>query len=136
VDPNGETATVSTNCTTSDNQTTCNVNISASIAVYSANGADLKKQQLNAAASTIQSSIQTAWSGSFQQDGVTYNVSTSVSVSVAGRQDAAMNSGAQNVLGLTNGDAAPGADSYLNSRSLWGQSQEAGRTQESGTSTI
>jgi len=44
VDPNGEAATVSTNCTTdSQNNTTCNVSISASIAVYSANGANLNQ---------------------------------------------------------------------------------------------
>jgi len=118
-DPNGETAMVSTNCTTTNNQTTCNVNISASIAVYSANGANITQQQLNTAASQIQSSIQNAWSGSFSQDGVTYNVSTQVRVSGAGSQDAAMGSGAQNVIGLSNGNAAPNAGSYVNSRSLF-----------------
>ena len=119
-DPSGETATVSTNCTTTDNQTTCNVNISASIAVYSANGANLSQEQLNAAASTIQSTIQNAWSGSFQQDGVTYNVSTQISVQVAGSQDAAISSGAQNVIGLSNGpaDAAHNINSEVFTKSL------------------
>lgn len=118
-DPNGEEATVSTSCTTNQqNQTTCNVQVSASIAIYSADGANLSQQQLNTAASTIQNSIQTAWTGSFTQDGVTYNVSTQVSVSVAASQDAAMNSGAQNVIGLTNGNATANADSYVNNRSL------------------
>jgi RHS repeat-associated protein len=84
VDPNGENATVSTSCSTANNQTTCNVNISASIAIYAAPGSGLTQEQLNGAASTIQSSIQNTWSGSFQQDGVTYNVSTQVSVQVAG----------------------------------------------------
>jgi len=57
-----------------------NVNVSASIAIYAQQGSNLSQQQLNQAASTIQSSIQNAWSGSFTQDGVTYNVSTQVSV--------------------------------------------------------
>ncbi len=137
VDPNGETATVSSNCTTdSQDHTTCNVNISASIAVYSANGANLTQDQLNAAASQIQSSIQNAWSGSFTQDGVTYNVSTQVSVSVAGSQDAAMNSGAQNVIGLSNGNAAPGLDSYVNNRSLFQGGPDTGVFNVNSLSTI
>jgi hypothetical protein len=119
VDPTGEEATVSSNCTTSNNQTTCNVNISASIAVYAQQGSNLSQQQLNQAASTIQSSIQNAWSGSFTQDGVTYNVSTQISVSVASSQDAAMSSGAQNVIGLSNGNASATADSFVNPKSLW-----------------
>ena len=120
-DPNGETATVSSDCTTDQqNHTTCNVTVSASIAIYSANGANLTQDQLNAAASTIQSSIQDAWSGSFTQDGVTYNVSTQISVSVAGSESDAMKSGAQNVIGLSNGPADPGnnANSYVNPRLL------------------
>jgi len=43
----------------------------------------LMQEQLNAATSTIQSSIQNAWTGTFHKDGVTYNVTTQVSVSVA-----------------------------------------------------
>jgi RHS repeat-associated protein len=80
VDPTGENATVSTSCTTDANSyTTCNVNISASIAIYAAPGSNLTQDQLNQAAGTIQNSIQNAWSGSFTQDGVSYNVSTQVS---------------------------------------------------------
>jgi len=58
----------------------------------------------------IRSSIQSAWSGSFQQDGVMYDVSTQVSVQVAGSEGAATKSGAQNVIGLLNGPAAILAD--------------------------
>jgi hypothetical protein len=111
---------VSTSCTTdSNNHTSCNVNISASIAIYATSGSGLTSADLNSAASTIKNSIQTAWSGSFSQDGVSYNVSTDVSVSVASSQSGAMKSGAQNVIGISNGDAIPGvADSYVNPRSL------------------
>jgi RHS repeat-associated protein len=120
VDPTGENATVSTSCTTTNNQTTCNVNISASISIYAAPGSNLTQQQLNQAAGTIQNSIQNAWTGSFTQDGVAYNVTTQVSVSVANSQDAAMHSGAQNVIGMTNGPPQAGVGAYVNPKSLWG----------------
>jgi RHS repeat-associated protein len=103
VDPTGENATVSTSCSTTNNQTTCNVNISASIAIYATPGSGITQDQLNAAAATMQSSIQNAWSGSFDQNGVTHNVSTQVSVSVATSAGAAMSSGVQNVIGMTDG---------------------------------
>jgi RHS repeat-associated protein len=103
VDPTGEKATVTTNCTTNDqNQTTCNVQISASIAIYATEGSNLTEQQLHEAASIIESSIEEAWRGSFVQDGVTYNVTTDISVSVAPSEQAALESGAQNVIGLSN----------------------------------
>jgi hypothetical protein len=54
VDPNGETATVSTNCTTTNNQTTCNVNISASITVYSANDSKCLERVVSTGWSHIQ----------------------------------------------------------------------------------
>lgn len=121
VDPNGEEATVSTSCTTNNqNQTTCNVNISASVAIYATAGSNLTQQQMNAAAGTIQNSIQGAWTGQFQQDGVTYNVATNVNVQVVGSEAAGMQSGAQNVIGLSNGNASPTADSYVNPRSAFG----------------
>lgn len=119
-DPTGQTATESSSCSTdSSGHHTCNVSITASIAIYAQSGSGLTQAQLNSAASTIQGSINSAWSGSFNQDGVSYNVSTNVSVSVFGSQDAASGSGAQNVIGISNGDAIPGrADSYVNPRSL------------------
>jgi RHS repeat-associated protein len=121
VDPNGEEATVSTSCTTNNqNQTTCQVNISASIAVYATAGSNLTQQQMNAAAATMQNSIQGAWTGQFQQDGVTYNVATNINVQVAGSEAAAMQSGAQNVIGLSNGNASATADSFVNPRPLLG----------------
>jgi|GEM_PF-3223822 uncharacterized protein YccT (UPF0319 family) len=46
VDPTGENATVSTSCSTTNNQTTCNVNISAGIAIYVAQGSNLVLPQL------------------------------------------------------------------------------------------
>jgi RHS repeat-associated protein len=119
-DPSGKNATVSSSCSTdANNHTTCNVTISASIAIYAAPGSGITQDQLNAAAGAMQNSIQNAWSGQFVQDGVSYNVATQVNVSVAGSQDAAMQSGAQNVIGMTNGDPAPGAGAYVNPKGLW-----------------
>lgn len=126
VDPTGENATVTTNCSTdANNHTTCNVNVSASIAIYAQPGSGITNDQLNQAAGTIKNSIQNAWTGSFNQDGVTYNVTTQVTVSVAASQDAAMSSGAQNVIGMTNGPIQMSngqmAGAYVNAKgSLWG----------------
>ena len=112
VDPNGEKADLSTHCTIDEqNHITCNVTISASIAIYAAPGSRLTQEQLNGAATTIQNSIQSAWSGSFTQDGVTYNVSTQVTLQVAASEGDASKTGAQNVISLTNGNAMSKADS-------------------------
>lgn len=120
VDPTGQNATESTSCSTTNNQTTCNVSITASIAIYAANGSGISQNQLNAAAGTMQSSINNAWSGSFVQDGVTYNVSTNVSVSVVGSESAGISSGAQNVIGMTNGPPQPDAGAFVNPKSALG----------------
>jgi hypothetical protein len=47
-------------------------------------------------------SIVDAFNAADTQDGVTYNVTTSVSVSVAGGEDSAVKSGAQNVIEIAN----------------------------------
>ena len=121
VDPTGENATVSSTCTTdANNHTTCNVTVSASIAIYAQPGSGITNEQLNQAATDMKNSIQGAWTGSFNQDGVTYNVSTQVTVSVANSQDAAMHSGAGNVIGMTNGEPQAGAGAFVNPKSLWG----------------
>jgi hypothetical protein len=78
---------------------------------------------LTAAAATMKGSIEGAWTGSFTQDGVTYNVSTTVTVSVAGSADAAINSGAQNVIGMTGGPVTlpdgRTAGAFVQPKSLW-----------------
>jgi hypothetical protein len=103
VDPNGETATVSTSCTTSEQgNMTCDVRISASIALYSASPGDPPQNAVSKlAAPAIQKSIQNAWSGSFTRDGISYNVSTQVSVSAYASESDARNSGAQNFIGIS-----------------------------------
>jgi RHS repeat-associated protein len=107
VDPTGENATVTASCSTNDqNQTTCNVNITATIGIYAADSG-VSNADLNRVARTFSTAIDMAWTGSAQQDGVTYNVSTDVKISVFDSQSKAMNSGEQNVLGITSGPLDP-----------------------------
>jgi RHS repeat-associated protein len=124
VDRNGQNATVATSCTTAaSGATKCDVKISASIAIYAEPGSGITAGALSSAAATMETSIEGAWRGSFTQDGVTYNVSTDVTVSVAGSAGSAMNSGAQNVIGLTSGPIAlPGgkvAGAFVQPKSLF-----------------
>ena len=64
---------------------------------------DLTTEQLTEAAKTIKQTSETAWTGTFAKDGVTYNVSTQVNVSIAGSKDDAMQSGTQNAIGISQG---------------------------------
>jgi len=113
-DPNGETATVNSSCSTDqNNKTTCNVTVTASIAIYAVPGSGITQDQMNNAAASIQSQIDAAWSGSFSSGGVTYNVSTNVSVEVSDSQSDAMNSGAQNVIAMKNGAVDSSTDSEV-----------------------
>lgn len=66
--------------------------------------------QLSGAATEIQNQIQTAWSGSFQRDGVAYNVSSQVSVQVAEDRASAMNSGTCNVIAFLRSPMYPARD--------------------------
>jgi len=101
VDPTGETATETTTCSTA---TQCTTTVTATIAIYAAPNSGITQDQMNSAASTITSSIDKAWSGSYTNDaGVTFTVKTDVSVSVVSDQAAGEKSGAQNVIGLQNG---------------------------------
>jgi RHS repeat-associated protein len=75
MDPNGEKADVSTECTTDfQGFKTCNVSVTASIVIYAASGS-LTDAQLSQAAATMQRSIDNAWTGSFTEGDVTVNVS-------------------------------------------------------------
>jgi RHS repeat-associated protein len=99
IDPTGEEATVSTQC--NQEKKTCQVNVSATVSIYT-NDKNISQEKLNEVAAKIKSDIERAWSGSFAQDGVTYNVTTSVSVSTAENESAALKSGAQNVIEIAN----------------------------------
>jgi len=125
-DPTGKNATATQSCNTdASGHQTCNVSVTATISIYAASFG-ISKDQLQAAASTMQNSIDSAWSGSFQKDGTTYNVSTQVTVSVSDSQDAAMKSGAQNVIGMVNGPTGPNEGAHVDPKSRPGQAQDTG----------
>ncbi len=105
-DPDGKEATVTTQC--SSDGKTCQVNVSATVAIYAVNGTS--NAQLQQAQAAITEQVQNAWNGSFAQDGVTYNVSTTVNVSIVGSEEAAFKSGAQNAIGI---DASGNAQNHL-----------------------
>jgi RHS repeat-associated protein len=115
IDPNGQKADVSVTC--NSDQTACQVDIHASIAVYAESGSDISAGQLKQAGSDIKSQIESAWSGTYQQAGVTYNITTTVDIQVASDESSALKSGAQNVIALKDGDAVPGDKSSLVYRS-------------------
>ena len=118
VDPTGEKATVKIQ--TDEDKKTGTITITASIAIYSQGNSNFTQEQLNQAKAAIESSIEGAWSGTFEQDGIIYTVTTDVNVQVYGSQGDATNSGAQNVIGISAGDAIPGrAISVVNQRSFW-----------------
>jgi RHS repeat-associated protein len=99
VDPTGNEATVSSSCASDPNgHTTCNVSVTASIAIYAVNGTT--NAQLQQAQSAITQQVDKAWSGTFEQDGTTYNVTTNVTVTIADSQKTAFSSGAQNAVGI------------------------------------
>ncbi len=102
-DPTGEKVNVAISCS-SDGET-CQVNITASIAFYPESGSDISSDQMNQAAADIKSQIESAWSGTYQQDGVSYNVSTTVNVEVSADEGSALKTGAQNVIALKDGVA-------------------------------
>jgi RHS repeat-associated protein len=117
IDPTGEKADVSIN--TDEENKTGKVAIKASIAIYSDQDKPLTDLQLADAANKIKAQIESAWSGSFERDGITYTVSTEVTVTVHGSEQEALDFGAQNVIAVKNGEAIPGQrDSNVNERGL------------------
>jgi RHS repeat-associated protein len=110
-DPTGETATVSTVCVvdTSGKTTSCHVTITMSIAIYAVDGTS--PTQLKKAQSAITSQIDDAWSGSFTQNGIEYNVTTDVTVSIVDSNQAGVDSKAQNIIGISfNGNTSSHID--------------------------
>jgi len=114
----GHPPTVTTSC--NQDHTTCQVNVTASIAIYSVNGTTA--DQLKQAQSAITSQVDQAWSGSFTQDGTTYNVSTNVTVQIVDSEKAGVQSGAQNVIGI---DASGTATNHIDPNNF-GRSYDKG----------
>jgi RHS repeat-associated protein len=118
VDPSGERAEVTSNCRDEEGGTVCQVTIRASVALYAAKDSNLGKREVQRAAAALKKETEAAWSGSFVgKDGAQYIVSTSVTTSIVDSEQAAIQSGADNVVGVTRGDAMSGGiTSYVQDR--------------------
>ncbi len=109
VDPNGERAEVSTTCREEEEGTICDVTIKTSVAIYATQNSNLGKGELAKAADALKKETEAAWAGSFvAEDGKRYVVATSVTTSIVDSESAAIKSGADNVVGITRGDAMSG----------------------------
>ncbi len=99
VDPTGEKATVK--ITTDEKNKTGTIVITASIAIWTPTGNGITGDDMNDAAFFIEQDIEQAWSGTYVQDGITYTVTTDVTVTVAKDEKEAKKS--QNAIEVTNG---------------------------------
>lgn len=118
IDPTGKDANVA--ITTDEEHKTGTITIHASFAIWTSKGSGITDAQMQRAAAEIKQTIEGAWNGSFEKDGIKYDVKTEVSVMVAGSEKAAEKSAA-NAIELVSGSAIPGkADSYVNPRSFFG----------------
>jgi len=113
VDPTGEAATVTSTCTTKDELTTCEVRIHATAAFYPTAGT--RQGAVQVMANQTKASVEKAWSGTFVENGVTYNVSTTVDVQVYRSEGEAMGATAQNVIAVDNESRLPGPDGFVES---------------------
>jgi RHS repeat-associated protein len=97
VDPTGEKATVT--IATDEERRTGKITVKATIAIWNSSG--LTQEQLQKAAQEYKANIEKAWSGTYEQDGIKFEVSTTVEISVHTGKNAeadATASKSQNVL--------------------------------------
>lgn len=95
IDPSGEKATVT--ITTDEAKKKGTIEIKASIAIWTKDG-KISKEDTTRAAREYKNNIEKAWTGSYEQNGISYDVTTTIDVQVYSSENAATNSGAQNVL--------------------------------------
>jgi RHS repeat-associated protein len=117
IDPTGKDATVQ--ITTDEEHKTGTITIQASFAIWTGKGSGLTDAQMQHAAAEIKQTIEAAWTGSLEKDGIKYDVKTEVSVIFAGSEKTAEKSAA-NAIELVNGSATSTMDSYVNPRSVFG----------------
>jgi len=75
----------------------------------------LPERELQKAAQQYKANIEKAWSGRYTQDGIKYEVTTTVDIQVYGSEKEATGSGAQNVLRVTD----EGGHSGIRERSVY-----------------
>jgi RHS repeat-associated protein len=106
LDPTGEKATVTID--TDEEHKRGKITVTASIALWTSTNSGLSQEDLQKAAQEYKSNIEKAWSGTYEQGGITYEVSTTVDVHVYSSENAATDSNAQNVLQVTPGEGHSG----------------------------
>jgi RHS repeat-associated protein len=114
IDPSGENATVTIE--TDEEHKKGKVTVKATIALWTSNNSGLSQKDLQKAAQEYKSNIEKAWSGTYEQGGIQYEVSTTVDVQVYRSEKDATDSNAQNVLRVTE----EGGHSGTNAASLFG----------------
>lgn len=102
IDPNGEKADVTIE--TDEEHKKGKITVTATIALWTSNKSGLTQEQLQKAAQEYKANIEKAWSGSYEQNGIQYEVSTTVDVQVYNSESAATESNAQNVLQVVPGE--------------------------------
>lgn len=129
IDPTGERATVTIE--TDEEKKTGTIKITASIAIWTSDK-NISKEALDKAAADIKKSIETAWKGQYEQDGIKFDVSAEITVTVHGNEADAQKSGAQNVVEIFND--RPGEPSNVFGRGLLQTGADTGRWGVNGIS--
>ena len=114
IDPAGEKATVTIQ--TDEKNKTGKIIVKATIGLWTSSKTGVSKEAMQKAVQEYKTNIEGAWSGTYEQNGIKYEVTTSVDIQVHDSEQSAMDSGAQNVLKVT----AEGGHSGINSASLFG----------------
>jgi RHS repeat-associated protein len=99
IDPNGEKATVTIE--TDEEHKRGRITVTASIALWTSNSTGLTQKDLQKAAQEYKENIEKSWKGTYEQDGIKYEINVTVDVQTYASEQAAMDSGAQNVLKVT-----------------------------------
>jgi RHS repeat-associated protein len=106
IDPEGEKATVTIE--TDEEHKKAKITVNATIALWT--NKEISQKDLQKAAQEYKTNIEKAWSGTYEQNGIKYDVSTTVDIKVYGSEQDATNSGAQNVLRVTESGGHSGID--------------------------
>lgn len=107
IDPEGEKADVTIE--TDEEKKKGTITIKATIGIWRKDNTNISGDDLKKAAAEIKSSIDKAWSGQYEQDGITYTVTTEVTVQAYSTEKEAIKAGSQNVIEMVKGDLPGGA---------------------------
>ncbi|MGH9763046.1 MAG: RHS repeat-associated core domain-containing protein, partial [Blastocatellia bacterium] len=123
VDPTGNKADVTIQ--TDEANHTGTITVHATIALWS-DDPSVSQEDLQAASASYKKQIESAWTGTFTKDGITYTVTTTVDVQVYDNKKDAINSGAQNVVDAVRGASADRTRAFWVSAGLGYQGADSG----------